>query len=219
MKKIVLVYSGGLDSTVLLHFLVHNKNEVKTLTFDYGSRHNEREYECAKKNCDLLGIENKLIKLDFIKDLFNSALLKGGEAIPDGHYQDEVMRKTVVPFRNGIMLSIAAGYAESIDYEMIALANHAGDHAIYPDCTPNFNFAMMKAIVMGTYKKIVLYAPFCKSTKKRIVAIGKELGVPFENTYSCYKGGDIHCGTCGTCVERKEAFLLNNIEDGVIYEN
>lgn len=219
MNKIVLVYSGGLDSTVLLYYLLSKKHEVKTLTFNYGSKHNEREYECARKNCELLGVENKLIKMDFIAENFNSTLLKKGEAIPDGHYQDAVMKKTVVPFRNGIMLSIAAGYAESLDYCSVAIANHAGDHAIYPDCTARFINSMMMAIMAGTYKKISIYSPFLNMDKSQIVSMGKELKVPFKHTYSCYKGGEKACGTCGTCRERREAFDLAKLTDEVSYEN
>jgi len=136
---------------------------------------------------------------------FVSDLLQSGGDIPDGHYEDESMKKTVVPFRNGIMLSIAAGIAESMDCNRLLISNHAGDHAIYPDCRPEFINSMSDAIRFGTYNNLEIFAPFTNLTKREIALIGKEINVPFEKTYSCYNGQEVHCGTCGTCTERKEA--------------
>lgn len=201
--KAVLIYSGGLDSTVLLYLFKHSI--IRTITFNYGSKHNAIENEYAKRNSAKLGIENTIIHLDFINEYFKSNLLKTGGEIPEGHYTDEVMRKTVVPFRNGIMLSIAVGIAESIGADTVMLANHAGDHPIYPDCRLSFIEPFSKAIEEGTYKRIKLLSPFANLNKREIALIGKALGVNFAETYSCYKGGEKHCGKCGTCVERKEA--------------
>ena len=210
MKDSVLVLSGGMDSTTLLH---ERKDQIAlAVTFDYGSKHNAREIECARKNCSMLGIEHIVIPLEFMGKYFKSSLLIGGEEIPEGHYADENMKSTVVPFRNGIMLSIAAGLAESRGLKKVMLANHGGDHAIYPDCRPGFVNAMSEAICQGTYDGITIDAPYTDITKSDIARIGKRIGVDYNLTYSCYKGGENHCGKCGTCVERFEALRDAGIE-------
>lgn len=199
----ILLYSGGLDSTVLLHKYI---KEIKlVLIFSYGSKHNKKENQFAVKNCKKLNIPYKKIKLNFEKFGISSNLLNKGEEIPDGHYEDESMRLTVVPFRNAIMLSIAVAISESNNINRIAIANHKGDHAIYPDCRENFINKMNEAIKEGTYNNINIFAPFTNITKREIALMGKDLKIDFEKTYSCYKGGKIHCGKCGTCNERKEA--------------
>lgn len=195
--------SGGMDSTTLMHD--YKERIALAITFDYHSRHAEHEIACARWQCEQLGIRHLVLELPFMEQYFKSSLLKGGEAIPDGHYADENMKSTVVPFRNGIMLAIAAGIAESEGLHYLMLANHSGDHAIYPDCRPEFVEAMGAAMKAGTYVGLELLAPYTHMTKREIALRGKELGVDFSHTYSCYKGGDKHCGTCGTCTERKEA--------------
>jgi len=203
MKDIVILYSGGMDSSVALYKYA---NEIKlAVSFDYGSKHNKIEIEYATQNCKALGIEHRVIEIDLNKMGFVSDLLQSGGEIPDGHYEDETMKKTVVPFRNGIMLSITAGIAESIDCNKLLISNHAGDHAIYPDCRPEFINSMNDAIRFGTYNNVEIFAPFTNFSKREIALIGKEINVPFEKTYSCYNGQEQHCGTCGTCTERKEA--------------
>ena len=216
MKKGVIIVSGGMDSITLLH----DKREMIELavTFDYGSNHNKRETECAAYHCQQLGIEHIIIPLEFMHQYFKSSLLSGGEAIPEGHYADENMKSTVVPFRNGIMLAIACGLAESRELDCVLIANHAGDHAIYPDCRATFISSMSEAMAYGTYKRITILAPYTHLTKGEIAAIGGKLGVDYTHTYSCYKGGEKHCGKCGTCVERKEAFELAGIADPTEYE-
>lgn len=199
----VIIYSGGMDSSVLLH--LRKADIAMAITFQYGSKHNARELESARANCMALGIEHKVVHLDFVADLFRSDLLQSGGSIPEGHYEDESMRSTVVPFRNGIMLSIATGIAESADCDEVLIANHAGDHAIYPDCRAGFIDAMARAIMEGTFSCIKLSAPFTRMTKREIALEGRRIGIDFTKTYSCYNGGPIHCGKCGTCVERKEA--------------
>ena len=149
--------------------------------------------------------------------LFKSDLLRSGGGIPDGHYAEESMKQTVVPFRNGIMLSIAAGFAESITADGVVIAAHSGDHAIYPDCREPFMQAMGEAMGQGTYAKIQLLRPFIAMDKTAIARRGAELGIDFAETWSCYKGGEIHCGTCGTCVERREAFHLAGLPDPTVY--
>lgn len=177
------------------------------VNFNYGANHNEREAACARENCRRLGIELIELDLAFMGRYFESSLLNGADAIPEGHYEDETMRSTVVPFRNGIMLSIAAGLAESRGLKAVMLANHGGDHAIYPDCREGFIDAMNRAISEGTYDNIELRAPYTKLTKNEICRRGVALGVDYSLTYSCYKGGATHCGRCGTCTERREALL------------
>jgi 7-cyano-7-deazaguanine synthase len=203
MKDIVILYSGGMDSSVALYQFA---SRIKlAVSFNYGSKHNVLEIEHAALNCSALGIEHRIIEMDLNKMGFISDLLQSGGDIPDGHYEDESMKKTVVPFRNGIMLSIAAGIAESIDCNKLLISNHAGDHAIYPDCRPDFINSMNDAIRFGTYNNVEIMAPYTHLTKREIALKGKEIGVPFEKTYSCYNGQAEHCGTCGTCTERKEA--------------
>lgn len=216
-KNKLIILSGGLDSTTMLY---DYQDEIKlALTFDYGSNHAKKEIECAKYHCKKLGIEHIIIPLDFMKQYFKSSLLEGAEAIPEGHYASENMKSTVVPFRNGIMLSIACGLAESRNIDYVMIANHAGDHAIYPDCRATFIDSMSEAMAYGTYNNVKIFAPYTSITKSDIVLLGTELGIDYTKTWSCYKGGKYHCGKCGTCVERKEAFAINNIEDKTVYED
>ena len=201
--RALLIYSGGLDSTTLLY--EYRDSIDLAVTFDYGSKHNAREIECARENCRRLGIRQLVIPLGFIGQYFKSDLLLSGGEIPEGSYADENMKSTVVPFRNGIMLAVAAGLAESYGLDAIMLANHSGDHAIYPDCRPAFIDAFAAAVEAGTYNGVKVISPYCQITKRDIALRGKALGIDYSLTYSCYKGGEKHCGKCGTCTERKEA--------------
>lgn len=202
-KDIVILYSGGMDSTTALY---EYANDIRlAVSFDYGSKHNAKEIEYARKNCELLNIEHRIINIDFNELGFKSDLLKSGDDIPNGHYKAETMKKTVVPFRNGIMLSIVAGIAESLECKRLLISNHAGDHAIYPDCRASFIDSMNEAIAYGTYNNINIFAPYTHLSKREIALRGLKIKVPYEYSYSCYNGGDVHCGTCGTCTERKEA--------------
>ena len=201
--KALLIYSGGLDSTTLLY--EYKDSIALAVSFYYGSKHNGREIACAVENCQRLGIKHMVIPLDFMGQYFKSSLLQGGGDIPEGSYADDNMKSTVVPFRNGIMLSIAAGLAESYGLDTVMMANHSGDHAIYPDCRPEFVDAFAKAVEAGTYEGIQLVSPYCNITKRDIALRGQALGIDYSLTYSCYKGGEKHCGKCGTCTERKEA--------------
>ena len=201
--KAILIYSGGLDSTTLLY--EYKDSIALALTFDYGSKHNAREIEFARENCRRLGIPHRVIELAFIRDFYKSDLLLTGGEIPEGHYAEQNMKSTVVPFRNGVMLSIAIGLAESNDLDTVLIANHAGDHTIYPDCRPEFIAAMDAAATAGTFNGVHIVSPYCDITKRDIALRGRELGVDYSLTYSCYKGGEVHCGRCGTCIERKEA--------------
>lgn len=216
MKNAVIILSGGMDSVTLLYN--HKKSIKLAITFDYGSNHAQKEIACAKLHAERLGIEHLVIPLDFIKQYFKSSLLEGAGAIPEGHYAAENMKSTVVPFRNGIMLSIAAGIAESRGLDRVLIANHAGDHAIYPDCRAEFIDNMSRAMSAGSYNHVQIEAPYTNISKGEIAKIGKQLGIDYTETWSCYKGGEKHCGKCGTCVERKEALAYAGIEDKTQYE-
>lgn len=215
-KDSLIIYSGGLDSTTLLY---EEKSRIAlAVTFDYGSNHAEHEMSCAKFHCLNLGIEHLIIDLGLIKMYMPSSLTEGASTVPEGRYDDANMRSTVVPFRNGIMLSVACGIAESRGFGRVLMANHSGDHAVYPDCRPSFVNAMDTAMRLGTYVGVRLAAPYTNMTKTEIVRRGHELGVDYAHTYSCYKGGKYHCGCCGTCTERREAFAQAGIEDPTVYE-
>ncbi|RME70646.1 MAG: 7-cyano-7-deazaguanine synthase QueC [Verrucomicrobia bacterium] len=217
-RRVVVLCSGGMDSVAVLHDAHARGHEIAlVLSFHYGSKHNDRELPFARHHAGLVGAPHEVVHLDFIDRLFASALLKSGGPIPDGHYEEANMKQTVVPFRNGIMLAIAAGIAESRDASAVVIAAHSGDHAIYPDCREPFMAAMGEAIRHGTYAGIELLRPFIDMDKAAIAARGAALGIDFSTTWSCYKGGEIHCGTCGTCVERREAFLRAGVPDPTRY--
>lgn len=205
-----------MDSVTLLY----DYRDVVALavTFDYGSNHNAREIACARIHCERLGIEHIVIPLAFVAKYFKSSLLSGADAIPEGNYDDENMKSTVVPFRNGIMLAVACGIAESRDLRRVMLANHFGDHAIYPDCRRDFVDAMSEAMRCGTYCGVTVFAPYTDITKADIARRGAQLGIDYAETYSCYKGGAHHCGRCGTCRERREAMALAGIDDPTVYD-
>ena len=216
MKDTILIYSGGMDSTTLLY--EYQERIAIALSFDYGSNHNAKEVKCAEIHCDRLGITHMVIPLDFVRRYFRSSLLDGAEAIPEGSYDDENMRSTVVPFRNGIMLSVAVGMAESNGLQYVMMANHAGDHTIYPDCRPAFVDAFDRAAEAGTYNGVRLLSPYVNMTKGEIAKRGSQLGIDYAETWSCYKGEEKHCGRCGTCVERREALAEAGINDPTEYD-
>ena len=217
MKDSVIIVSGGMDSITLLH--ERHEEIALGISFDYGSNHNSREIPFARMHCQRLGIKHIVMPLDFMSVYFRSSLLDGADAIPEGHYEDANMKSTVVPFRNGIMLSIACGIAESNGLSRVFIANHGGDHAIYPDCRSEFIEAMDAAMSAGTYAHINIEAPYTEITKTDIALIGKAIGLDYTETWSCYKGGNVHCGKCGTCVERQEALRNAGIEDKTEYSN
>lgn len=216
-KDALIVLSGGMDSVTMLHEFADKIDMA--VTFNYGSNHNMREIECARYQCRLLNIELIEIDLSFIGQYFHSSLLEGADAVPEGDYDFDNMKSTVVPFRNGIMLAAAAGLAESHGLKAVMIANHSGDHALYPDCRENFIKAMGEAIKAGTYDSIELRAPYTMLSKSEIARRGKALGVDYSHTYSCYKGGEQHCGRCGTCLERRQALAEAGIDDPTNYED
>ena len=215
-KDAVIVLSGGMDSVTLLHEF---KDIIAlAVTFNYGSNHNKREIEYAKLHCQRLGIKHIIIPLDFMHTYFKSSLLEGADAIPEGHYADSNMKSTVVPFRNGIMLAIACGIAESNKLTRVLIANHAGDHTISPDCRQQFIDAMSAAMTNGTYEGVHIFAPYTNITKANIAQRGARIGINYAETYSCYKGGVNHCGKCGTCIERREALAEAGVTDTTTYD-
>lgn len=221
MKAVVLL-SGGVDSTTLLYQMVH-EYECYPLTISYGQRHN-REILAARNVCEARGgglLQRwKYLDLSVLRGLLPSSLTGVGD-IPHGHYQDESMKSTVVPNRNMILLSLAGGYAQGIGAKVVGYAAHAGDHAIYPDCRPAFVQSCHETLRLGTGwgedDGVKLVAPFVSVTKADIVRAGKVENVPYYLTWSCYEGGDVHCGVCGTCIERREAFKLAGVVDPTKY--
>ena len=216
-EKAIILLSGGIDSTTALYHVRENFHIVKAVSFDYGSKHNAKEIGLAKYHTDVLNIPHIVIKLPFINELFQSHLLKSGASIPDGHYQEKIMKQTVVPFRNGIMLSIAGGLAESEKASKLIIAAHTGDHVIYPDCRSDFMKAMSESLRLGTYTETEIVRPFIDKDKTAIVQIGTKLGIDYSKTWSCYKGLENHCGSCGTCIERREAFINAGVLDPTEY--
>jgi 7-cyano-7-deazaguanine synthase len=218
--RTLVVCSGGLDSVTLAHRIAAERNLVHIVSFDYGQRH-RKELEYARRAAQRLAIAHDVVDLVDVGARLAGSALTEGAAVPDGHYAEETMRVTVVPNRNAIMLAIAVGIAMARGAEAVATAVHGGDHFIYPDCRPSFieAFAAMERTALDGFAEIAIAAPFLRSSKADIVREGARLGVPFAETWSCYKGGARHCGRCGTCVERREAFDLAGVDDPTAYDN
>jgi len=215
--KTVAVFSGGLDSTVLLRWLLDAGDEVVALSVDYGQRH-RRELLHAERIAARLGVPWRLADLSRIAPLLaGSSQTSADIAVPHGHYAEESMKQTVVPNRNMIFLAVAAGWAISLRFDRVAYAAHTGDHTIYPDCRPEFIDAMRTSLALADWYKVDLFTPLISLTKGAIVSLGAKLGVDFAATWSCYEGGEVHCGRCGTCVERREAFALSGVADPTEY--
>lgn len=198
--NVTLIYSGGMDSTVLLYLYKESGRRVVALSFNYGQRHS-RELESAKTICELTGTEHHVLTLPTLR----GPTVTGGVAIPHGHYEEESMKAIVCPNRNMIMLAYAANFAIDRDCSAVAYGCHGGDHAIYPDCRPEFVEVMRQALRICDWHPLELLTPFLTMTKRDIANIGKRLNVPFELTWTCYEGGNEPCGKCGSCVERTEA--------------
>lgn len=221
-EHVVLILSGGLDSTVLGYRLRADGCRLTMLSFDYGQRH-RRELEFARRTAVRLAGVHRVVDLSAIAGLLaGSSLTDSSVEVPDGHYTDASMAATVVPNRNAIMLDVAVAQAVALKADAVAFGAHAGDHPVYPDCRPRFVEVyrqMVKVANQGfLHPRFVLLAPFMRLSKADIVRVGAELKVPFAETWSCYRGGDRHCGTCGTCVERREAFQLAGLADPTVYE-
>jgi 7-cyano-7-deazaguanine synthase len=205
MGEAVILLSGGMDSGVLLAWARPRYRRICALSFDYGSKHAEKELVMAEQLARAYDAPFTKVLLPFINELFSSSLLKSGEDIPEGPYRTDNISSTVVPFRNGVMLSIAVGYAETLGIQDVLIASHSGDHPIYPDCREEFTAAMSEAATLGTFTPVRIRAPFSGFNKKEIAQTGRDLGFDFTRTWSCYKGLDLHCGMCATCIERKQA--------------
>lgn len=223
-KTAVCIISGGMDSTVLLHYLRHKVPNVIAVSINYGQRH-KKELDCAAWQCEQLAVKHTVLDLSGVLSglLPGSSLTDKSVDVPEGHYAADNMKSTVVPNRNMVMLALAAsiGIAETPNGESLYLAYgaHAGDHDIYPDCRQEFTGALGKALALCDWKPVLLYTPFVTKTKAELVTLGTELGVDFSHTWTCYKGGEKACGRCGTCVERLEAFHIAGVVDPVLYED
>lgn len=221
--KTVVTLSGGLDSSVLATYLLRKElHELRTVSFSYGQRHERAELMAARNVAGALGIPHAVLSLNGITGRFDpdsSQLLASNPAaaVPEGHYAEDNMKATVVPGRNLLMIAAATAYASSHGYDSVAMAAHSGDHPIYPDCRPQFLMAAATATTLGY--GINLLFPFADRTKAEIAALGSTLDAPLDMTWSCYNGGAIHCGRCGTCVERAEAFHLAQVPDPTMYED
>ena len=216
-EKAVVVVSGWLDSTTLLYKIIDEWYEPYVLSFNYGQKHS-KELECAKKTCEKLWCNHKIVDISFLKDLLESSLLNEDEEVPEGDYREENMKSTVVPSRNLIFSSIAIGYGQSIWAKIVALWVHGGDHTIYPDCREEFINKLNEVAKISDRHYIELYCPFVDISKTDVVKIWKDLWVDFSLTWSCYKWGEKPCWKCGTCTERLEAFRENGLEDVLDYE-
>ena len=219
--KTVVVCSGGLDSVTLAHVVADTRDLTRLVSFDYGQRH-AKELEFAARAATRLGVPHDVIDMRGIGAvLTGSALTQDDVDVPDGHYAEDTMRITVVPNRNAIMLTVAYGIAAAHGDNAVATAVHGGDHFIYPDCRPEFTraFEVMQNQALDGYANVSLFTPFVEIPKADIVTIGARHNVPFGETWSCYKGGANHCGRCGTCVERREAFAIAGVDDPTTYDD
>lgn len=218
--KIVLSLSGGLDSAVLLWHLLEEGHQVRCLSVDYGQRH-RKELETARKLVEMRKVEHQIANLSRLRFLFAGSSQTSNIDVPEGHYADASMRITVVPNRNMVFLSLAGAWAMATESDAVAYAAHVGDHPIYWDCRPAFTEQIEDIFRLAESKPLKLLRPFIYPTpmdKTAIVKLGDQLGVPFRQTWSCYVGGQLHCGKCGTCRERREAFKKAGITDPIAYE-
>jgi 7-cyano-7-deazaguanine synthase len=215
--NVVLILSGGLDSSVLLAYLLHEGHTVHALSLDYGQRH-RKELASAVILAQHYGVEHRIADLSALRPLLGgSSQTDPSVPVPHGHYAEVSMKRTVVPNRNMLLLAVAGAWAISLKADAIAYGAHSGDHAIYPDCRAEFAAAMGHSLSLADWHPVTLISPFVDRTKADIAKLGHELGVPLEKTWSCYEGGTIHCGLCGTCVERREAFELAGVPDPTEY--
>ena len=216
MTKIIGVYSGGLDSFTLLNEAIRSGKDVSALSFDYGQKHN-KELHFVEKFCAQESIDSKIVDVSSIKELFQGSSLTDEIDIPKGHYEDDSMKSTVVPNRNMILISLALGYAVTKEAEEVWFGAHAGDHAIYPDCRPEFVEKMDAVARIANYSPIAVKAPYIAMSKTEILAIGLNMQLDYGLTWTCYEGKELACGSCGACHERLESFAANNVIDPIKY--
>ena len=216
-NKVVVVFSGGMDSYTVLHKAVKEGFEVLPLTFNYGQKHN-KEIEYAKHACIALGVIPKIVDITAINQLLTGSSLTSDIEMPEGHYADDNMKSTVVPNRNMILLSLAVGYAVSSDANKVFYGAHAGDHEIYPDCRPEFVEKMNSVCAIANYEPVEIVTPYLALNKTDILREGLAMGLDYGCTWTCYNGREKACGKCGSCVERLEAFSENQMSDPLDYE-
>lgn len=217
-EKAVVIYSGGMDSFTILNKAYKEGYELYALTFDYGQKHS-KEIAYATRVCEELGISHRIIDITAINQLLQSSSLTSSIEIPEGHYADDNMKSTMVPNRNMILLSLAIGYAIDIGASKVFYGAHSGDHAIYPDCRPEFVHAMNDVARIANYEPVEIVTPYLSGDKITILKDGLAMGLDYGKSWTCYNGRDKACGKCGSCVERLEAFELNNAIDPLEYEN
>ncbi|MDX5406941.1 MAG: 7-cyano-7-deazaguanine synthase QueC [Chromatiaceae bacterium] len=216
-NKVVVIYSGGMDSFTVLHKAVQAGHDVYALSFNYGQRH-VKELQCAAAVCQQLGIKHKIVDISAINQLLAGSSLTDDIDIPEGHYAADNMKSTVVPNRNMILLSLAVGYAVSIGANQVYYGAHSGDHFIYPDCRPEFVQKMHDVCQIANYEPVDIVSPYLRQTKIEILADGLAMGLDYSQTWTCYNGREKACGKCGSCQERLEAFALNHTTDPLPYE-
>jgi len=217
-EKVVVIYSGGMDSYTVLNRAIKDGKEVYALTFDYGQRH-VKEITCAENVCNTLNIKHKVIDISAINQLLAGSSLTDDIEIPEGHYEEETMMSTVVPNRNMILLSLAVGYAVSVKASQVYYGAHSGDHAIYPDCRPEFVLKMNDVCKIANYDAVEIFSPYLNVSKTAILTDGINMGLDYSHTWTCYNGRDKACGKCGACQERLEAFSKNGQTDPITYES
>lgn len=216
-NKVVVIYSGGMDSFTVLNRALKDGKEVFALSFDYGQRH-VKELDCARDVCQSLGVPHKVVDISTINQLLAGSSLTDDIDIPEGHYEEESMKSTVVPNRNMILLSLAVGYAVSVQASQVYYGAHSGDHAIYPDCRPEFVEKMNDVCQIANYEAVDIFSPYLQQTKIDILTDGLTMGLDYSKTWTCYNGREKACGKCGACQERLEAFEKNNVSDPLEYE-
>ncbi|MFT4939210.1 MAG: 7-cyano-7-deazaguanine synthase [Paraglaciecola sp.] len=218
VQKIVVIFSGGMDSFTVLNLAARAGHDIYALSFDYGQRH-KKELDYASRACQTLGLNHKIIDISAINELIAGSSLTSDIAVAEGHYAEESMLTTVVPNRNMILLSMAVGYAVSIGAGQVYYGAHSGDHAIYPDCRPEFVERMNDVCAIANYQKVEIVTPFLRDSKTAILTAGLKMGLDYNLTWTCYNGRDLACGKCGACQERLEAFAENKVDDPMEYES
>jgi len=218
-QKVVVIYSGGMDSFTVLNKAIEQGKDVYPLTFNYGQRHS-KEIEYAARVCQELAVPHKIVDISAINQLMtgSSLTVDSDLDIPEGHYEEDSMKSTVVPNRNMVLLSMAIAYAVSIDANAVYYGAHSGDHAIYPDCRPEFVHKMNEVSQIANYEPVDIVSPYIANNKIEILADGLRMGLDYGKSWTCYNGREKACGVCGSCVERLEAFSANDLSDPLSYE-
>lgn len=216
-QKVVVIFSGGMDSFTVLNKAIRDGKQVFALSFDYGQRH-KKELDFAARACELLSVEHKIVDISAINQLIGGSSLTSDIDVPEGHYEQESMKQTVVPNRNMILLSMAVGYAVSLEANQVYYGAHSGDHAIYPDCRPEFVLKMNDVCAIANYEAVEIHCPYLDVSKSDILTDGLKMGLDYGLTWTCYNGREKACGQCGACQERLEAFCDNQQTDPLDYE-